>query len=202
MATLGKHAVVLGASISGLLAARVLADYFESVTVVERDALGDTPDNRRGVPQGRHLHGLLMRGSQVIDDMFPGILDEVVAAGAPHFDGTDLSRMYLCMNGHVLARAGDAEELAIYGPSRPLLESHIRRRTRSLGNVTLLDAHDVVDVTSTPSRDRVTGVCVVPMEEATNPSWRPSSSSTRPDAARAHRRFSDDSVTHAQPKRR
>jgi 2-polyprenyl-6-methoxyphenol hydroxylase-like FAD-dependent oxidoreductase len=162
MATLGKHAVVLGASITGLLAASVLADHYESVTVVERDELSDSPDNRRGVPQGRHLHGLLMRGSQVLDDLFPGILDELVTAGAPHFDGTDLSRMYMCMNGHVLVRTGDAEKLAVYGPSRPFLESHIRRRVRALSGVTLLDAHDVVDVTSTPSHDRVTGVRVVP----------------------------------------
>jgi 2-polyprenyl-6-methoxyphenol hydroxylase-like FAD-dependent oxidoreductase len=162
MATLGKHAVVLGASITGLLAARVLADYYDHVTVVERDELSDSPDNRRGVPQGRHLHGLLMRGSQVLDELLPGILDELVAAGASHFDGTDLSRMYMSMNGHVLVRTGDAPSLAIYGPSRPFLESHIRRRVRALASVTLLDAHDVVDVTSTPSHDRVTGVRVVP----------------------------------------
>jgi 2-polyprenyl-6-methoxyphenol hydroxylase-like FAD-dependent oxidoreductase len=162
MAALGKHAVVLGASISGLLAARVLADFFDSVTVIERDALGDGAENRRGVPQGRHLHGLLMRGSQVLAELFPGILDELVAAGAPHFDGTDVSRMYLCMNGHLLVRSGDAERLGVYGPSRPLLESHIRRRVRCLGNVTLRDAYDVVDLTSTSSRERVTGVRVAP----------------------------------------
>jgi len=162
MATLGKHAVVMGASITGLLAARVLADHYESVTVVERDELSDSPENRRGVPQGRHLHGLLMRGSQVLDELFPGVMDELVAAGAPHFDGTDLSRMYMSMNGHVLVRRGDSEKLAVYGPSRPFLESHIRRRARALGSVTMLDAHDVVDVTSTPSHDRVTGVRVVP----------------------------------------
>jgi 2-polyprenyl-6-methoxyphenol hydroxylase-like FAD-dependent oxidoreductase len=156
------HAVVLGASISGLLAAKVLADHFESVTVVERDHLSTGPDIRRGVPQARHLHGLLMRGSQVLDELFPGILGELLGAGAQHFDGTDLSRMYLNMNGHVLTRTGDAEQLAIYGPSRPLLESHIRRRVRSLANVTLLDAHDIVSVTSAPSHDRVTGVRVVP----------------------------------------
>ncbi len=162
MGALGEQAVVLGASISGLLAARVLADHFDSVTVVERDPLPDSAENRRGVPQGAHLHGFLMRGSQVVEELFPGILDELVAAGAPHFDGTDLSRMYLCINGHVLVRSGDAEQLGVYGPSRPFLESHIRRRTGSIGNITLLDAQDVVDVMSTQAHDRVTGVRVVP----------------------------------------
>jgi 2-polyprenyl-6-methoxyphenol hydroxylase-like FAD-dependent oxidoreductase len=71
MAKTGEHAVVLGASVAGMLAARVLADYFDTVTVVERDILGDGPDNRRGVPQDRHLHGLLMRGAQVLEELFP-----------------------------------------------------------------------------------------------------------------------------------
>jgi 2-polyprenyl-6-methoxyphenol hydroxylase-like FAD-dependent oxidoreductase len=51
MASSGEHAVVLGASMAGLLAARVLADFFRAVTVVERDMLPDNPDNRQGVPQ-------------------------------------------------------------------------------------------------------------------------------------------------------
>ena len=83
MTKLGEHAVVLGASMGGLLAARVLADFYETVTVVERDVLPETSANRRGVPQGRHVHLLLARGSQVLDELFPGFLDELVAAGAP-----------------------------------------------------------------------------------------------------------------------
>ena len=63
MAKIGDHAVVLGASMAGLLAARALSDFFETVTVVERDALPDNPASRRGVPQGRHPHGLLTRGA-------------------------------------------------------------------------------------------------------------------------------------------
>lgn len=158
--TLGERAVVLGASVSGLLAARVLAEHFDSVTIVERDELGDTPEHRRGVPQGRHLHGLLMRGAQALDELFPGILEEFRAADAPHFDGTDLSRLYLCMNGHVLVRSGSAHELSTYGPTRPVLEHHLRRRVRALENVTLLDAHDAIDVMCTASGERVTGLRV------------------------------------------
>ena len=59
MPELGERAVVLGASMGGLLAARVLADFYRTVTVVERDVLPDDPANRRGVPQGRHVHALL-----------------------------------------------------------------------------------------------------------------------------------------------
>ena len=59
MAHVGKHAIVVGAGMGGLLAARALADHFDEVTVLERDALPDSPDPRKGVPQGRHTHGLL-----------------------------------------------------------------------------------------------------------------------------------------------
>ncbi len=83
MPKIGEHAVVLGASMGGLLAARVLADFYETVTVVERDMLPDDAVNRRGVPQGRHVHALLGRGSQVLAELFPGFLDDLVAAGVP-----------------------------------------------------------------------------------------------------------------------
>jgi 2-polyprenyl-6-methoxyphenol hydroxylase-like FAD-dependent oxidoreductase len=159
MTKLGEHAVVLGASMGGLLAARVLADFYETVTVVERDVLPETSANRRGVPQGRHVHLLLGRGSQVLDELFPGFLDELVAAGAPSFDG-DMSKLYLSNGGHLFPRSGRAKDVPFFLPSRPLLESHVRRRVRAVANVTVLDGHDVVELTSTPPRDRVTGARV------------------------------------------
>src|SRR6478672_4168640 len=79
---LRERAVVLGASMGGLLAARVLADLFRTVTVVERDVLPDDPANRRGVPQGRHAHVLLARGAQILDELFPRILNGLVVDGA------------------------------------------------------------------------------------------------------------------------
>jgi glycine/D-amino acid oxidase-like deaminating enzyme len=82
MAKIGNHAVVLGASMAGLLAARSLAEFFDTVTVMQRDPLLDTAAARRGVPQGRHLHGLLARDAQVIDELLPGVLDELVLDGA------------------------------------------------------------------------------------------------------------------------
>ncbi len=52
MSVLGERAVVLGASMSGLLAARVLSDFYRTVTVVERDVLSDEPESRRGCAAG------------------------------------------------------------------------------------------------------------------------------------------------------
>ena len=70
-ATLAGHAVVIGAGMAGLLAARVLANHFEQVTIVERDALSDSAQTRKGVPQGRMLHALMPRGLQIVERIVP-----------------------------------------------------------------------------------------------------------------------------------
>lgn len=161
MPVLGERAVVLGASMGGLLAARVLADFYRTVAVVERDVLPDGPAHRRGVPQGRHAHALLGRGSQVLGELFPGFLDDLVAAGTPVLDYSDLSMGFLCVGGHQFMRTGGFTDIPpLYFPSRPLLEGLVRRRVRDTANITLLEGYDVVDLTSTPSRDRVTGAHV------------------------------------------
>ncbi len=164
MAKLGEHAVVLGASMGGLLAARVLADFFQTVTVVERDVLPDNPANRRGVPQGRHPHALLARGAQILDELFPGILNELVADGAPVWDDGELSRFYFSFGGHLLVRSGkmpDHKAMTAYMPSRPFLECHVRRRLRAIANVTIVGGHDVAELTSTADQNRITGVRVI-----------------------------------------
>jgi 2-polyprenyl-6-methoxyphenol hydroxylase-like FAD-dependent oxidoreductase len=160
MAKDGDHAVVLGASLAGLLAARSLADFFDTVTVVERDPLSDT-GARHGVPQGRHLHALLARGAQAIEEMFPGILDELVLDGAQYFDGRDLSRLYYAVGGHLIARSGSAPSLTAYCSTRPFLEDHVRGRVRDIPGVTLLDEHSILALNATPDGGRVKGVRVV-----------------------------------------
>lgn len=45
------HAIVIGASMAGLLSARMLSDRFHRVTLIDRDELPETPANRQGVPQ-------------------------------------------------------------------------------------------------------------------------------------------------------
>ena len=97
-----QHAIVLGASMAGLLSARVLADEFERVTVVERDPLPAAADNRRGVPQGRHIHALLAGGANIVDELFPGLLNDLVEAGAPRLD--DYTKLHFQPDGvHRLA---------------------------------------------------------------------------------------------------
>lgn len=157
MGKVGDRAVVLGASMAGLLTARVLSDFFETVTVLERDTLPDEPLNRRGVPQGRHLHALLAGGAKALEELFPGILDELVTDGAPYFDGRDLSKLHFNLAGHRAVNTGSAEDLTAYLTSRPFLEHHVRRCVRAIDNVTFLENQDVVSLTSTPEHARVTG---------------------------------------------
>lgn len=165
MPELGDHAVVLGASMGGLLAARVLADFFGTVTVVERDVLPNGPAIRQGVPQGRHVHVLLARGAQILDELFPGFLNELVADGAPVWDDGELSELHLSFGGHEMLRSGkiglEPKALAVYMPSRPFLECHVLRRLHAIRNVTILGGHEVAELTSTADRNRVTGVRVV-----------------------------------------
>jgi 2-polyprenyl-6-methoxyphenol hydroxylase-like FAD-dependent oxidoreductase len=161
MAKIGTHAVVLGASMAGLVTARSLADFFDTVTVVERDAPPDTVTARRGVPQGRHLHGLLARGALILEELFPGILDQLVRDGAHYFDGQDLSQLHYDLGGHVALHTGSADAFHVYLVTRPFLEEHVRGQVRNIPNVVLLDEHDVVALTSTGDHQRVTGARVV-----------------------------------------
>src|ERR1044072_2225381 len=89
-----RHAVVAGAGIGGLLAARVLRETFDRVTVIDRDALPAQGVPRRGVPQGHHAHGLLSRGCEILEDLFPRLTADLVAAGAVPCDIQNDVRWY------------------------------------------------------------------------------------------------------------
>lgn len=156
------HAVVVGGSMAGLLAARVLANHFERVTVVERDALSDSAQTRKGVPQGRMLHALMPRGLQIVERLFPGYGDELEAAGAvPVCIPTDAL---------ILAPAGWLPRQVAGWPmlsaSRPLFEWSVRRRLRELPGVTILDRHDVAALLTSSDGRQVTGVTLRQIDEA------------------------------------
>jgi 2-polyprenyl-6-methoxyphenol hydroxylase-like FAD-dependent oxidoreductase len=153
----GDHAVVLGASMAGLLAARVLADAYAQVTVIDRDQLPETRTHRRGVPHGRHVHALMPGGQQALEELFPGLTAELIAQGAPVGDLLANGRWYL--NGHRLRQAHSG--LVALSPSRPVLEGHVRARVRALPNVAFLDSCDIVGLATTPDGRRVSGARVL-----------------------------------------
>lgn len=162
MAERGSRAVVLGAGMAGLLAARVLSERYASVTIVERDALPSVCQRRPGVPQARHLHSLLSRGTQAIDELFPGLLDELGTAGAVVDTGDDLSRLYLRVGRYELTppgRLADPAALAACQTSRAFLEFHLRQRVNLLDNVAILDRRNIIAPVLTGGA--VTGVRVI-----------------------------------------
>ena len=162
MQRIGEHAVVIGASMAGLLAARVLADAYERVTVIERDRLPAGVEPRRGVPQGAHAHTLLPRGQACLEELLPGLVAELKAAGAPTYAA--MSEMRVVLGGHPLARPELGVESLI--PSRPLLEGQVRARVRALANVELRDRCDALGLAAGPDGRRIAGVHVLGLADS------------------------------------
>ncbi|WP_066376298.1 FAD-dependent oxidoreductase [Herbidospora mongoliensis] len=150
------RALVLGGSIAGLFAARVLSETYTEVIVVDRDALTGVEQARQGVPQGRQVHGLLARGRQAIEELFPGITGDLVAAGAGSGDVAGNLRWYF--NGVPLAR--DESGMVAVTVSRPMLEFHVRQKVQDIPNVRFLERHDILGVTATADAGRITGARV------------------------------------------
>lgn len=156
----GRHAVVVGGSMAGLLAARVLADRFERVTVVDRDRFPEVPDHRKGVPQSRHAHGLLARGQMIIGRLFPGIADELFAAGA--VAGGEETLAIVSPAGKLPLGEADSEEGGGKGffASRFLLEWHVRRRLAGYEGVGFMTDREVTGLIASEDNGRVVGVRV------------------------------------------
>lgn len=166
MSNLGKHAIVIGASMGGLLAARALADFYTTVTVLERDAFPAADTARKGVPQGRHTHGLLARGSAVLEEFFPGYNTEVVARSGGLIGDVANDVIWI---GRNVRLANDPSDLIGLLASRPVLEGHLRRRLLALPNVRAMENCAVQGLVTDSVCKRVTGVrtCVEGKPEET-----------------------------------
>lgn len=155
-AHVADRAVVLGGSMAGLLAARTLAESFTEVVVVDRDPLTEVHEPRRGVPHGRHAHGLLAKGQEILETVFPGLTAELVEAGVQTGDFNGDIRWIF--NGRRF-RPGHSG-LVCVPATRPVLEYHVRRRVQAVPNISFLEQHDVLGLVSTPDRRRVIGARV------------------------------------------
>lgn len=154
--------LVLGGGMGGLLAARALADHAAEVILVDRDVLTDVTGPRRGVPQGRHAHGLVARGQQLLEAQFPGLTEQLVSAGIRLGDFNADIHWYF--NGRRLRPSTSG--LVSIPATRPVLEQQVRMRVQAIPNVRFLERHDILDLQTTPDQARVTGVRVQPPDSA------------------------------------
>ncbi|HEX5886380.1 MAG TPA: hypothetical protein VFY67_17700, partial [Pyrinomonadaceae bacterium] len=160
--TNGQHAVVLGGSLTGLLAARVLADHFERVTLIERDAYPENTEARRGIPQANHVHGLLVRGRQILEEFFPGLQDEMIAAGAPVVDMAN-EIAWFTPAGWGVRFPSDLKVLAF---TRPMLDLYVRRHLARNPKVEIVDNTDVLRLLPGSSGNQLAGVLICPRSSA------------------------------------
>ncbi len=151
-----QHAVVIGGSMAGLLAARVLADHFARVTIIERDQFPADPAFRPGVPQGRHLHVLLERGQQLLEQYLPGFTKSLLARGGYAYDFIEEVRLNAA--GHWTPQyRGD---IPFFSASRNLVEWVVRQAVLARPEITAMTKHDAVELLASPDKRRVMGVRV------------------------------------------
>ena len=155
MQRIGEHAVVIGASVAGLFAARALTDAYDRVTVIERDRLPAGDEGRRAVPQGAHTHALLPQGQVWFEALLPGIVAEL-GGGRADLRG-DVADARGAGRPALRARRPGLRSLLA---SRPLLEGHIRRRVRALPGVELRDGCDAAGLLAGDD-GRIAGVRVL-----------------------------------------
>jgi len=151
-----RHAVVLGGSLAGLLAARVLADHFEKVTLIERDPYPTYPEARRGTPQANHVHALLLRGRQILEQLFPGLQDEMIAAGAPLVDmAQDMA--WFTPAGWGVRFPSDLKVLAF---TRPVLDFYVRQRLGLNPRIKIMDNTHVPGLVADTNSKRLARVVI------------------------------------------
>jgi 2-polyprenyl-6-methoxyphenol hydroxylase-like FAD-dependent oxidoreductase len=151
----GKRAIVIGAGISGLSAARALADHFKEVLVLERDELPSGARPRPGVPQGKQAHGLLGGAMKALEELFPGFAEDLVRAGAvPVNHGCEILVEF---PGLDYSPRREWSWLT-YSLSRPLIELTMRRRVEQQTNITLCGGCRALEIVGTPDGTLVTGV--------------------------------------------
>jgi 2-polyprenyl-6-methoxyphenol hydroxylase-like FAD-dependent oxidoreductase len=149
-----EHAIVIGGSLAGLMAARVLSDHFTRVTIVEHDALPERPEFRHGVPQDRHFHILLASGREAMQKLFPSLTDDLRDLGVPE---VDMARDggYLTPGGWTKRFPSGIVSLAV---SRVTLEWYLRSQVRLRRNVEFQIEREVTRLLFDAERSAVTGV--------------------------------------------
>jgi 2-polyprenyl-6-methoxyphenol hydroxylase-like FAD-dependent oxidoreductase len=164
------QAVVVGAGIGGLMTARVLADHFERVTLIDRDAMPAAPGIRGGAPQGNHFHAILPGGLGIMNELFPGFEDDLESEGSlipePHqfYFFSAEGKSFNLRRHQPEPDVPPAGWPRTHVQTRGLLEHCLRQRVEAVPNIEVryetLVRKPLVDGT------RVTGVRIAETDEA------------------------------------
>jgi 2-polyprenyl-6-methoxyphenol hydroxylase-like FAD-dependent oxidoreductase len=155
MGRIGKQAVVIGAGMGGLTASRALADFFDHVLVLERDTLPSDPAPRAGIPQGRHVHALLLSGQRALGELFAGFEQDLARAGAvPLRVGLDVRVERPGYDPFPQRDLGWTN----YAVSRPTIEHIVRARVQDCTNIVLRQRCRVQHMLASADGTRVAGV--------------------------------------------
>jgi 2-polyprenyl-6-methoxyphenol hydroxylase-like FAD-dependent oxidoreductase len=151
---LGGTALVIGGGFAGMLAARVLADFFRRVVVCEKDILANDGLPRRGVPQGPHIHGPLLGTIQILSEFFPALPAALVASGASVTNNGTETRTFV--RGKWLPQ----RDFGLFFPmqTRGLLEHVIRKQLILTTNVSTHQGCRVLGLSC--RNDRIVGIAV------------------------------------------
>ncbi|MGG0240402.1 FAD-dependent oxidoreductase [Bacillus rhizoplanae] len=149
-----ERALIIGGGIGGLLTARVLSDYYGEVLIVDKDDFPEKPENRPGTPQAFHPHRSTLRGKSIMERLFPGYEEDLLAQGAP----SSLNKTIHHMNQYgTIVFQYPRNDIKF---SRAVLEWVLRQRMKEIPNVRFLPKHDVIRLLTTPDQATVTGVQV------------------------------------------
>jgi 2-polyprenyl-6-methoxyphenol hydroxylase-like FAD-dependent oxidoreductase len=149
-----RHSLVIGGSLAGLFAARVLADFFDIVTILDRDVFPIKPDHRKGIPQSYHAHGLLPTGFRILEQLFPGLMNDLRVNGAAI--ASNVVPLSIVSPKGLLPLPKEAGEVITF--SRTLLEWYVRDRVSKRPEVHIIPNTEVSGLLTTQDHRRVIGV--------------------------------------------
>jgi 2-polyprenyl-6-methoxyphenol hydroxylase-like FAD-dependent oxidoreductase len=151
----GKQAIVIGAGISGLAAARALADHFDQVVMLESDQFPAVATPRPGAPQGKQVHGLLGGAIAALEELFPDFAQDLAQAGAVRVNpGSEILQEMPGMDPFPLCKW----DWCIYTLTRPLIEQTLRRRVERHTNISLRGGCRALGIVGILDELLVTGV--------------------------------------------
>lgn len=149
-----ERAIIIGGGIGGLLTARVLADYYTDVLIIDKDEFPSQPVDRTGTPQGFHPHRFTPRGSMILHQLFPGFNQDLLTHGA----ASSLNKSIRQVNHYGTIEFTNEEEDVTC--SRALMEWVIRKNVDQIANVRFLTKHDVIRLQTSADQTIVVGVHV------------------------------------------